>query len=108
MSVDLVGDIHNMHTKYGVHKWMLNKIKEGDADSLRTFLEFRINFLSEELDETYKALAENDAEEVVDGLIDLCVVAIGTLNAFGVDENEAWDRVYIANMNKTIKKSSCS
>ena len=100
MSVDLVADIHNMHTKYGVHKWMLNKMKEGDADSLRTFLEFRINFLSEELDETYKALAENDAEEVVDGLIDLCVVAIGTLNAFGVDENEAWDRVYIANMKK--------
>ena len=102
MSVDLVSDIHNMHTKYGVHKWMLTQMIEGNADSLRKFLEFRINFLSEELDETYKALSENDAEEVVDGLIDLCVVAIGTLNAFGVDENEAWDRVYIANMNKNV------
>lgn len=43
-----------------------------------------------------------DAEEIVDGLIDICVVAIGTLDAFGVDANKAWDRVYKANMRKEV------
>ena len=37
-------------------------------------------------------------EEVVDGLIDLCVVAIGTLDALGVDPYRAWDEVHKANM----------
>ena len=43
-----------------------------------------------------------DAEEIVDGLIDLCVVAIGTLDAFGVNANKAWDEVLKANMNKRV------
>ena len=38
---------------------------------------------------------------MVDGIIDLCVFAIGTLDVFGVDANEAWDRVYKANMSKS-------
>ena len=43
-----------------------------------------------------------DAEEIVDGLIDLCVVAIGTLDAFNVDGNKAWDEVLKANMQKEV------
>jgi len=43
-----------------------------------------------------------DADEIVDGLIDLCVVAIGTLDAFGVDAHTAWDRVHKANMSKEV------
>ena len=43
-----------------------------------------------------------DNEEIVDGLIDLCVVAIGTLDAFGVDAHKAWDEVLKANMNKEV------
>ena len=48
------------------------------------------------------ALFDRDPEEVVvDGLIDLCVFAIGTLDVYGVDPNKAWDRVYEANMAKS-------
>ena len=43
-----------------------------------------------------------DGEEIVDGLIDLCVVAIGTLDAFGVDAYKAWDEVLKANMSKNV------
>ena len=43
-----------------------------------------------------------DSEEIVDGLIDLCVVAIGTLDALGVNVHKAWDEVYEANMNKEV------
>lgn len=100
MSLNWVKDIYDMHTKYGVHE----AIKNFDEDKLRQFLEFRLSFLDEELNET-KAAARGetvDAEEVVDGLIDLCVVAIGTLDAFGVDAASAWERVHAANMNKKV------
>jgi predicted HAD superfamily Cof-like phosphohydrolase len=43
-----------------------------------------------------------NSEEVVDGLIDLCVVAIGTLDALGVNAHVAWDAVLEANMNKEV------
>ena len=68
-----------------------------------TFLEFRLKFLQEELDETRAAaLFDSNPEEVVDGLIDLCVVAIGTLDAFGVDSHKAWNEILRANMEKEV------
>lgn len=95
MSRDWVRDIWNMHKHYGVHP-VVDKM---DSDTLKKFLEFRINFLQEELDEL-KANKDNP-EEIVDALIDLCVVAIGTLDGFAVDSHMAWDAVLEANMNKT-------
>ncbi len=100
MSTDWVQDINDMHAKFGVHQWVGKKVAEGDTASLIKFLKFRIDFLKEELTETEKAFEGNDAEEIVDGLIDLCVVAIGTLDAFGVDAHKAWDAVHTANMTK--------
>jgi predicted HAD superfamily Cof-like phosphohydrolase len=52
--------------------------------------------------ETEAALTHNDSEEIVDGLIDLCVVAIGTLDAFGIDAHKAWDEVLKANLSKEV------
>lgn len=95
MTKDWVNDINGMHSHYGVHPVM----KTMDKDKLRKFLEFRANFLQEELDELRSA---DNAEDVVDALIDLCVVAIGTLDSFGVDSHKAWDVVLEANMNKQV------
>lgn len=95
MSQYWTDDIHDMHSFYNFHQ----KIDELDADQLRALLEFRIKFLREELTEMDEA---NTADDVVDALIDLCVVAIGTLDLFGVDANEAWDRVHAANMSKRV------
>jgi predicted HAD superfamily Cof-like phosphohydrolase len=100
MSENWVQDINDMHKRFGVHRWVGTKVTEGDKESLIKFLKFRIDFLKEELAETEKAFEGNDAEEIVDGLIDLCVVAIGTLDAFGVDAHKAWDAVHAANMAK--------
>ena len=98
MSTNWVRDMNNMHAKYGVHRWVKN-----NPDKLKKYLEFRINFLQEELDETQRAaFIYEDPEQIVDGLIDLCVVAIGTLDAFGVDANAAWDEVLKANMAKEV------
>tara|TARA_Y100000114_G_scaffold108928_1_gene102324 strand:- start:326 stop:730 length:405 start_codon:yes stop_codon:yes gene_type:complete len=101
MSNDWVKDIHDMQTKYQTREWV-----ENNQDKLRQFLEFRIDFLQEELDETSGALVNTDAEEIVDGLIDLCVVAIGTLDAFGVDPYKAWDEVLKANMQKEVGRKA--
>ena len=45
-------------------------------------------------------LKETYLNEIVDAMIDLCVVAIGTLDAFKVDAHKAWTRVLDANMQK--------
>jgi predicted HAD superfamily Cof-like phosphohydrolase len=107
MSKDWVADIHAMHDKFGVHTWVKEQIRQGNFDTLHKFLEFRIKFLYEELDETKsKGFAAKNSEELVDGLIDLCVVAIGTLDAFNIDAYKAWDAVQDANMAKNpgVKK----
>lgn len=91
-------DIHDMHAHYGVH----DAIAKMDAETLHKFLCFRANFIREELDELSAACEQHDAEEVVDALIDICVVAIGTLDLFGVDAQKAWDEVHRANMSKEV------
>ena len=100
MSKNWVKDINEMQYKYGVHRWIHDNQK--NVDNLKKYLEFRIDFLQEELSETEAALVNMDAEEIVDGLIDLCVVAIGTLDAFGVDPYKAWDEVLKANLAKEV------
>ena len=103
MSKDWVKDINEMHSKFGVHTWMESQISQPKGfNKTPEFMSFRLNFLKEELNETIKAYEEKNAEEVVDGLIDLCVVAIGTLDAFGVDAYKAWDEIYNANMMKNV------
>ena len=98
MSSNWALDINSMHNTYGVHA-AVDKMGSG---KLKQFLEFRLNFLQEELDETRNAAETMDGEEIVDGLIDLCVVAIGTLDLFEVDAHKAWDEVLKANMSKKV------
>jgi len=100
MSSNWVKDINLMHNKYGVHRWVKRQVDTGNREALMKLLEFRLNFLSEELLEARKALAVEDPEEIVDAMIDLCVVAIGTLDAFDVDAEKAWNEVLKANMSK--------
>ena len=101
MSINWAEDMNRMHKKYGVHE----AIEKLDRQQLRAYLNFRVKFLQEELDELKEATKPKipiDAEETVDALIDLCVVAIGTLEAFGVNAYEAWNQVLAANLNKEV------
>ena len=102
MSTNWVRDINDMHARYGVHDW----VKE-NPEKLKEFLDFRLKFLYEEYSETSIAVDGRDAEEIVDGLIDVCVIAIGTLDAFGIDAHKAWNEVHRANMTKVkgVKES---
>ena len=95
-----VQDIFNMHQKFGVHAWVDEQVRFGNKDKLNEFLRFRLRFLQEELNEMGTAVDEKNPEEIVDALIDLCVVAIGTLDAFNIDAHKAWKEVHTANMAK--------
>lgn len=99
MSSDLIHDMYMMHNKFGVHEWF--EKNKHDKELMDKYLEFRLSMCKEELDETVAAYAAKDPEEIVDGLIDLVVFALGTLDVFGVDAKAAWDKVYEANMAKS-------
>jgi len=96
MSTNWVADIYDMHSHYDLRK----RFESFTEEEKRLFLEFRANFLQEELDELKANM--NNPEEVVDALIDLCVVAIGTLDTYGIDAHKAWDEVLYANMSKQV------
>jgi predicted HAD superfamily Cof-like phosphohydrolase len=108
MSDNWSADIENMHNFYG----MRDRFQSFTPEEKRKFLEFRIKFLEEELNELKEnsgffvtdqnVPVEYNPEEIVDALIDLCVVAIGTLDAFEVNANLAWDKVLDANMSKKV------
>ena len=111
MSKDWVNDMSDMHKKYGVNNWVEKTVHDINQnataynefkDKMEKFLKFRIEFLKEEMNETEEAFNNKDPEEIVDGLIYLCVIAIGTMNAFNVDPYKAWDRVFEANMTKEV------
>lgn len=90
-------DIHTMHLKYGVHDWV-----DANQSKMTDLLKLRLRMLNEEHTETINAYLQGDSEEVVDGLIDLIVIAVGTLDIFGVDVEKAWDEVHRANMSKKV------
>ena len=97
MSKDWADDIHKLYSYYGFHRWTDAASK--DPDLLKKLLEFRTKFLEEELEELKDA---EYAEDVVDALIDLCVVAIGTLDLFKVVGSHAWNKVLLSNTSKQV------
>jgi len=98
MSTDWAKDMNDMHQHYGVH----DVVEKMDPEMLTNFVSFRHLCINEEVEEFKEAYDNNDAEEMVDALIDMCVFAIGTLDLMGVDANEAWSKVFDANMNKKV------
>ena len=93
-----VKDINLLHDKFGVY----DVVEAMDKEKLYQMLLFKKRFLDEELAELQTAIEEKKPENIVDALIDLCVVAIGTLDVFNIDSKKAWDIVQTANMSKLV------
>jgi len=91
-------DMNLMHSYYGIHQAM----EKLSPEQLKEFISFRFRFLQEEVTEGFKAIDDKDGDGVVDSIIDLVVVAVGTLDLLGVDFRTAWNKVLIANMNKKV------
>lgn len=90
MTTNWCADIARMHDRFETKKQYF------DGNVLR----FRQKFLEEEVRELDEAILNNDPEGVVDAFIDICVIAIGTLNLADIDALKAWDQVFSANMSK--------
>lgn len=95
MSANWYYDIVDMHDHYGMTERFAEIRK--DPELAKKLLKFRLDFINEELSEAYEATS---ADDVLDALIDICVVAIGTMDAFDCDGQEAWQRVLQANLAK--------
>ena len=98
MSTHWSKDISDMHQKFGVNKWFTKN--KSNKELMKKYLMFRMLMLNEELHETMQAVNSENPEEIVDGLIDICIFAIGTLNVLEVDADKAWDAIHNANMAK--------
>lgn len=90
-------DLAKMHEKFDVYP----VVKKMNKEQLRNYLKFRFDMMREELDEAELAMSNKDPEEIVDGIIDLSVFALGTLDVFDVNIDTAWNVVHDANMAKT-------
>jgi predicted HAD superfamily Cof-like phosphohydrolase len=87
-------DVHSMYYRFGFPIAKIPTLLEPEL------MQGRLEFLLEELNETSDAYDEDDLPEVIDGLIDLIVVAAGTLALMGVDSQAHWDEVRRANNDK--------
>jgi predicted HAD superfamily Cof-like phosphohydrolase len=94
----MIGDIKNLNRYYKIYRFIT---KASDEDKM-SYLQFRANFIQEELDELFAAIDNKESDEVVDALIDIIVIALGSLDAFDVDIKKAWKSVHYANMQKEI------
>lgn len=89
-------DMALMHMHYGFHPTQ-GKHKL-DVDQVKA----RLDFIREELEETYLAFFEATPANFIDGLIDIIVVAVGTLDLLGIDGEGAWKEVYNRNIQKEV------
>jgi len=83
-------DLDAFHSKYGFH----------DTPLTPSNLSFRIDLLEEELAELKEAVSTKNSEEIVDALIDLIYIAVGTLDLAEINIPQAWAAVHDANMKK--------
>lgn len=90
MKPNPISDIESMMAHY--------KFKPEDLTLER--LAFRFELLQEEFNELQIARSANDTPEMVDALIDIVVIALGTLHLSGVNVAQAWTEVHQANMSK--------
>lgn len=93
--MDWVSCLEQLHAKFGD---MPAIVKSWPAEQQNRFFQFRKDFIREELVELYDA---DTPAQAVDAIIDMIVVGIGTLHAFGVNARKAWALVHAANMAKS-------
>jgi len=99
----MINDIKALNRKMGVKKKIA---KEFDNYQKLAYLEFRAKFIQEELNELLDAVIQKDSDDIVDALIDIIVVALGTLDAYNINIKKAWNRVHDANMKKMVGHNS--
>ena len=75
---------------------------ENTIDIIVEGISLRKSLLQEEVDELSDAVAKNDQVEILDAVIDIIYIALGTAHECGVLDkvSKAWDLVHKNNMTK--------
>ena len=63
-------------------------------------IQLRARLIKEEAGEADEAIFSNDLPEIAKECIDVLVVTIGTLVAYGIDPRPIWNAVHASNMDK--------
>ena len=100
---DWANDIYMMHNKFGVKEWF-EKNKD-DKDLMATYLKFRLSMCQEELGETLDAFDNKDPEEIVDGLIDMCVFDVLSVAIWLASNYVCFTGVLCTNVNLGFTRS---
>jgi len=83
--------------------YSFNTIAGKDKDAKLSDLKKQYELINEELKETYEALQQNNPKEVLDGVIDVMVTAIGfiqKLESLGINVQEAMGKTALNNLSK--------
>lgn len=94
MDIDQFKLVKGMHEHFGIPMQQTPGLLDEET------MNFRLKFLAEELNETWEAWENADLESIADGLIDLCIVALGTAAMMGLPFNDMFVEVHEANMRK--------
>ena len=98
---DLIDDIDKFHKKFGFEK----NTKVGIPNNSE-LINFRTSFLMEELSEYTNAIVKKDSAEVLDALVDIVYIALGTAWLFNLPFDKAWKEIQAANMKKVRAKDT--
>jgi predicted HAD superfamily Cof-like phosphohydrolase len=90
-------DVGAFHEKFGLRHGPKDV---GPAEISDELLQFRLNFLKEELQEFEDGSKVMDHAMMADALVDLVYVALGTAHLFGYPWQRLWNDVQRANMAK--------
>lgn len=91
---DLIKDVYTFHKKFDLESRIINTPIDAER------LAFRLKFLAEELQEINIAAGDGDLPGILDGLVDLVYVAIGTAYDLNLNFAKAWENVQAANLMK--------
>lgn len=96
--MDMFKDVMEFHRKFNLER------PENRMD-LEIF-KIRLKHITEEVIEFHQAFVNGDSAEVLDALIDLVYVALGTAELMNFPFEAGWDEVHKANMKKVRAKTS--
>lgn len=97
-------DVGDFHQKFGL-PFVPDPGEAYPNEVSPELLEFRINFLREELQEFEEGAAAGDHAKMFDSLIDLNYISLGTAHLQGYPWEIGWMLVQQANMSKVRSKS---
>ena len=95
--------VRGMRAKFGLPNPIAPDFNRLQDDE---WLDFRMALLKEEVEEVRVAGNAGDLTELLDGLLDTVVIAMGTAAGLGLDWNPAFDEVMRSNMAKEPSKSN--